>query len=261
VYRESGGNEAAQPVAGMAVNTGDTTGPNVDATEPNVPTHPKRSYRYTTFVLLLAISVPAFQFYLLSLLLIRVKDISTETDASKDPMNLAFAIIFLALKVIAHIFQGLELMAMPLYYDPKEEVVHFWRPLLFVIGLIELGVSFMCVAVGVFTYRQQTMMDFSNAITQILVAFFVESVDEQAFEAFQAIMSPTLYQKTINSIKKRFGPKEVFSDEQEHRIKELANPEEPQGQPQETLEADPETLEAKPVEEPLKADTAAGQRG
>jgi hypothetical protein len=106
VYRESGGNEAAQPVAGVAVNTGDTTGPNVDATEPNVPTHPKRSYRYTTFVLLLAISVPAFQFYLLSLLLIRVKDISTETDASKDPMNLAFAIIFLALKVIAHIFKA-----------------------------------------------------------------------------------------------------------------------------------------------------------
>jgi hypothetical protein len=72
-----------------------------------------------TFVLLLAISVPAFQCYLLSLLLMRVKDISTETDASKDPRNLAFAIIFLALKVIAHIFQGLELMAMTFYYDPK----------------------------------------------------------------------------------------------------------------------------------------------
>jgi hypothetical protein len=176
----------------------------------------------STLTFLLAISVPAFQFYLLSLLLIRVKDISTETDASKDPMNLAFAIIFLALKVIAHVLQGLELMAMPLYYDPKKPE-NFWRHRLFFIGLIELGVSSMCVAVGVFTYQQQTMMDFSNAITQILVAFFVESVDEQAFEAFQAIMSPTLYQKTIDSIKERFGPKEVFSNEQEHRITELAN--------------------------------------
>jgi hypothetical protein len=65
-------------------------------------------------------------------------------------------------------------------------------------------------------------MDFSNAITQILVAFFVESVDEQAFEAFQAIMSPTLYQNTIDSIQERFGPEKVFSDEQEEKIKELA---------------------------------------
>jgi hypothetical protein len=64
-------------------------------------------------------------------------------------------------------------------------------------------------------------MDFSNAITQILVAFFIESLDEQAFEAFQAIMSPTLYQNTIDSIKERFGPKKVFSDEQESRITEL----------------------------------------
>jgi hypothetical protein len=88
-------------------------------------------------------------------------------------------------------------------------------------SLIELGVSVMCVAVGAFTYQQQTVMDFSNAITQILVAFFVESVDEQAFEAFQAIMSPTLYQNTIDSIQERFGPKKVFSDEQESRITEL----------------------------------------
>jgi hypothetical protein len=76
----------------------------------------------------------------------------------------------------------------------------------------------MCIAVGVYTYQQQTMMDFSNAITQILVAFFVESVDEQAFDAFQAIMSPTLYRETIDSIKKRLGPKEVFSEEQKERF-------------------------------------------
>jgi len=174
-----------------------------------------------TFVLLLAISVPAFQCYLLSLLLMRVKDISTETDASKDPRNLAFAIIFLALKVIAHIFQGLELMAMTFYYYPKR-VEDFWRPRLFFIGLIELGVSAMCIAVGFYTYQQQTMMDFSNAITQILVAFSVESVDEQAFDAFQAIMSPTLYRETIESIKERLGPKEVFSEEQKEKILELA---------------------------------------
>jgi hypothetical protein len=92
VYHECVKNGAAS--AGVSSSTAGVEPVAADAMEPKVSPQStsaivgsavttKHCYSCccTTFILLLAISVPAFQFYLLSLLLLmRVKDISTETQ-------------------------------------------------------------------------------------------------------------------------------------------------------------------------------------
>lgn len=169
-----------------------------------------------------AFAIVAFQAYLLFVLLRDVMNVDQDQvpEGADKRLALASAMLLLALRILPHLGQGLELLWKGckgfcrcfqkwLGHDNSGEEslpyeTSLWSSITLIwVGIVEIGIGGVTVAIGVLT-ALNVVATLTSIITRVTVATFIEGVDETAYAFLKYWSKPEWYNESQKRLKNHF---------------------------------------------------------